>query len=228
MSLIVVFWYSFPLFGQIVLSKVVAQDSQALAYVKHLIFPNPYPGPAANIPSASLDAIPPGPTPASIARSVSKDESSPVKSRGLFGGFGQSSTSPTPTTGAPNSLRKTQSHYISSNNEEDALAAALSGAGGAGTPASGISQHSIDPKDCPVNTLRYELINLMTSLDTQIKRIVAEFLFALCQKNGENSLSACLSVYVLITALVSQTVNEFVYRTGFGNSVALLQLKGLV
>lgn len=24
------------------------------------------------------------------------------------------------------------------------------------------------------------------------------------------------------------TVNEFVYRTGFGNSVALLQLKGLV
>eukprot|EP01039_Chlorochromonas_danica_P009546 gene9546-10551_t len=189
----------------IVLSKVVAQDSQALAYVKHLIFPNPYPGPAANTPSAPLDVIPPGPTPASIARSASKDESSPVKSRGLFGGFGQSSNSPTPTTGATNSLRKTQSHYIPSNNEEDALAA-LSGGGGAGTPASGISQHSIDPKDCPVNTLRYELINLMTSLDTQIKRIVAEFLFALCQKN----------------------VNEFVYRTGFGNSVALLQLKGLV
>eukprot|EP01032_Pedospumella_encystans_P019394 gene19394-22046_t len=67
------------------------------------------------------------------------------------------------------------------------------------------NQAKMDPTDVPPGTLRYYLIKLMISLDSQLKRCVAEFLFVLCAEDAD----------------------EFTARTGFGNAVALLQLKGL-
>lgn len=45
--------------------------------------------------------------------------------------------------------------------------------------------NKMDPTDIPPNTMRCELIKLMTSFDSNIKRCVAELLFALCKDNGE-------------------------------------------
>jgi hypothetical protein len=50
----------------------------------------------------------------------------------------------------------------------------------------------MDPTDMPVNSLRYELIKLMLSLDSNIKRCVSEFLFTLCHEDGKYSLSLCM------------------------------------
>ena len=66
--------------------------------------------------------------------------------------------------------------------------------------------NKMDPPAAPPSSVRYMLLKLMTSFDTHLKRSVAELLFVLCE----------------------QCVDEFVARTGYGNAVALLQLKGLV
>ena len=47
------------------------------------------------------------------------------------------------------------------------------------------NQAKMDPTDVPPGTLRYYLIKLMISLDSQLKRCVAEFLFVLCLEDGE-------------------------------------------
>ena len=67
-------------------------------------------------------------------------------------------------------------------------------------------QQKMDPTDIPVGTLRAHLIGLMTSLDSVLKRYCAELLYSLCDKES----------------------GEFVTRTGFGNAVALMQIKGLI
>jgi len=54
----------------------------------------------------------------------------------------------------------------------------LSGAGD-------INQAKMDPTDVPPGTLRCYLTKLMISLDSQLKRCVAEFLFVLCLEDGE-------------------------------------------
>lgn len=41
------------------------------------------------------------------------------------------------------------------------------------------------PADCPDNSIRAALIGLMTSIETNIKRCVAEFIFLLCHENSE-------------------------------------------
>ena len=51
-----------------------------------------------------------------------------------------------------------------------------------------------------------QVIGLMTSLNTVVKRYAAELLFELCD----------------------HSTNEFVARTGFGNAVALMQIRGLM
>jgi len=63
------------------------------------------------------------------------------------------------------------------------------------------------PQDAPPGTLRALLIALMTCLETRVKRLASELLFTICQ--GEDK-------------------DEFMKRTGFGNAIALLQMKGLV
>lgn len=68
------------------------------------------------------------------------------------------------------------------------------------------SKKSIDPTDAPSNTLRGELIKLIISIDSNVKRCVSELIFKLCNSDSD----------------------EYVYRTGFGNAVALLQMKGLI
>jgi hypothetical protein len=41
-----------------------------------------------------------------------------------------------------------------------------------------------DPSDAPPNTLRCELLRLMISIDVNVKRLVAELLFALSNNDG--------------------------------------------
>jgi Guanine nucleotide exchange factor synembryn len=67
-------------------------------------------------------------------------------------------------------------------------------------------QRKMDPSDIPKGTLRARLIGSMISLDSLLKRYCAELLYALCDKN----------------------TGEFVSRTGFGNAIALMQIKGLI
>lgn len=64
----------------------------------------------------------------------------------------------------------------------------------------------MDPTDIPEGSLRSNLIGLMTSLDSVLKRYCAELLYALCEEG----------------------TGEFVGRTGFGNAIALMQIKGLI
>lgn len=67
-------------------------------------------------------------------------------------------------------------------------------------------QRKMDPTDIPTGTLRARLVGSMISLDSLLKRYCAELLYALCDKN----------------------TGEFVSRTGFGNAIALMQIKGLI
>lgn len=67
-------------------------------------------------------------------------------------------------------------------------------------------QRKMDPTDIPEGTLRARLVRSMTSLDSLLKRYCAELLYALCDKD----------------------TGEFVSRTGFGNAIALMQIKGLI
>ena len=67
-------------------------------------------------------------------------------------------------------------------------------------------QRKMDPTDIPEGTLRSRLVRSMTSLDSLLKRYSAELLYALCDKD----------------------TGEFVSRTGFGNAIALMQIKGLI
>lgn len=58
----------------------------------------------------------------------------------------------------------------------------------------------------PKDSLRGQLIELMTCLDSSIKRYASELLFILCNEDK----------------------NEFVNRTGFGNAIHMLQIKGIM
>lgn len=197
---------------QIVLSKMVNKNRDAHAVVKQLIFPNAYPlpgaAPTANIASSALAATEAPPKSGSL---------------GLFAPPNRAFKASSSSTATGNILRKTQSDYIPRNAPASTIADAKSAFEESDTKPA----NHIDPRDCPNNSLRYELIKLMTSLDTQIKRIVAEFVFSLCNNNGKQH-TPFSSPQLQSFAHVVPTVNEFVYRTGFGNSVALLQLKGLI
>ena len=66
---------------------------------------------------------------------------------------------------------------------------------------------SMGPKmSAPPDSLRGQLIELMTCLDSSIKRYASELLFVLCNEDK----------------------SEFVNRTGFGNAIHMLQLKGIM
>lgn len=71
---------------------------------------------------------------------------------------------------------------------------------------SSVSNRPMNPKDSPPGTLRNKLIRLMTWTDSNVKRCASEFLWILCDENAD----------------------EFVVRTGFGNAVHTLGIKGLV
>ena len=58
----------------------------------------------------------------------------------------------------------------------------------------------------PPDSLRGQLIELMTCLDPSIKRYASELLYVLCNEDK----------------------SEFVNRTGFGNAIHILQLKGIL
>eukprot|EP00978_Attheya_sp_CCMP212_P032586 scaffold128060_cov55-Attheya_sp.AAC.3 len=62
------------------------------------------------------------------------------------------------------------------------------------------------PMDAPKGTLRYNIIQLMTAPESNSKRLASELLWTLCNADP----------------------NEFVRRTGFGNAVHMLGIKGLV
>lgn len=75
-------------------------------------------------------------------------------------------------------------------------------------PGEARPRDELAPWDCPADSLRSELIVRMTSIacEGQLARIAAELLFVLCEEDKD----------------------EFRVRTGFGNAVHLLQLKGLL
>lgn len=154
----------------IVLSKLVSRSPAALAIVRQLIFPNPY-----------------QPSEGSAGPAVTSSEAAPkLSALSLFAAnrtFKATPASSTSSGATESSLRKAQSLYIPRLGPQGGGAGQDKHAAddGDAKAASG----NIDPRDCPPNSLRYELIRLMTSLDTQIKRIVAEFVFILCNNNGK-------------------------------------------
>ena len=64
----------------------------------------------------------------------------------------------------------------------------------------------IHPVDAPVGTMRAMLCALMTDLEPTVKRCASELLWVLCDEQAD----------------------EFTMRTGFGNAVHMLQLRGIV
>jgi hypothetical protein len=80
-----------------------------------------------------------------------------------------------------------QSSARSAPSPAQAAAVDESGADSAGTsvvPA--VRSAAMDPTDAPPDSLRGRLLRHMTSLDSQLKRCVAEFLFLLCGEDGES------------------------------------------
>jgi hypothetical protein len=65
---------------------------------------------------------------------------------------------------------------------------------------------NINPVDAPVGSMRWKLIKLMTWKESNVKRCASELLWTICDGNSK----------------------EFVLRTGFGNAVHMLGLRGLV
>jgi len=65
---------------------------------------------------------------------------------------------------------------------------------------------NMHPIHAPVHSLRWQLIQLMTSVQTNVKRCTCELLWIVCNRNND----------------------EYVLRTGFGNAVHFLGIKGLV
>merc|ERR1712150_149931 len=65
---------------------------------------------------------------------------------------------------------------------------------------------NVKPINAPPGTVRWKLIRLMTSIDSNVKRCASELLWTLCDGNSK----------------------EYVTRTGFGNAVHMLGIKGLV
>ena len=67
-------------------------------------------------------------------------------------------------------------------------------------------ERRVHPENAPKGTFRAMLLRQMCSLDYTVKRYAAELMFTLCKSNAE----------------------EFTRRTGFGNAIALLRLKGII
>ena len=65
---------------------------------------------------------------------------------------------------------------------------------------------NINPVDAPPGTMRWKLIKLMTWTESNVKRCSSELLWTLCSGDSK----------------------EFVRRTGFGNAVHMLGIRGLV
>uniref|UniRef100_A0A7S4HXF2 Uncharacterized protein n=1 Tax=Odontella aurita TaxID=265563 RepID=A0A7S4HXF2_9STRA len=70
----------------------------------------------------------------------------------------------------------------------------------------GLGAKNMSPLDAPRGTVRWKLLRLMTWTESNVKRCASEFIWTLC--NGD--------------------ATEFVLRTGFGNAVHILGIKGLV
>ena len=56
---------------------------------------------------------------------------------------------------------------------------------GVGSSVTATKKKGIDPTNAPADTLRGRLIRHMISLDSQLKRVVAELIFLLCDEDGE-------------------------------------------
>ena len=70
----------------------------------------------------------------------------------------------------------------------------------------GVGAKNMKPLDAPKGSLRWKLIRLMTWTESHTKRTTSELLWTLCDKSAQ----------------------EFVLRTGFGNAMPMLGIKGLV
>ncbi|KAL3815466.1 hypothetical protein ACHAXA_008516 [Cyclostephanos tholiformis] len=77
---------------------------------------------------------------------------------------------------------------------------------GKGRSEGKVNAKNMAPLDAPQGTLRYRLIRLMTWTESSVKRSACELLWALCDGNS----------------------TQFVLRTGFGNAIHFLGMKGCV
>jgi hypothetical protein len=77
---------------------------------------------------------------------------------------------------------------------------------GKGRSEGKVNAKNMAPLDAPSGTLRYRLIRLMTWTESSVKRSACELLWALCDGNA----------------------TQFVLRTGFGNAIHFLGMKGCV
>ncbi|KAH9101727.1 hypothetical protein AeMF1_021583 [Aphanomyces euteiches] len=73
-------------------------------------------------------------------------------------------------------------------------------------PKDPLNKLPMNPPPLTKGSLHESFCSFMTSTDTELKRCVSEFLYTLCRSNA----------------------TEFTMRTGMGNAVALLRLKGFV
>ncbi len=77
---------------------------------------------------------------------------------------------------------------------------------GKGRSEGKVDARNMAPLDAPHGTLRYRLIRLMTWTESSVKRSACELLWALCDGDA----------------------TQFVLRTGFGNAIHFLGMKGCV
>lgn len=152
-----------------------------------MIFPSPYTGPPQN---THITAV------SNVSNSLAAPNRTFV---GKLYGSGKDGAADAKAAGSSGLIKKSQSQYVSRSPNP--------GSGESGVKSDDDSQQSvkytnnIDPRDCPVNTLRYELVKLMTSLDVQVKRIVAEFVFTLCNNDGK-----CLFFHHTLYALLINVI----------------------
>ncbi|XP_053418090.1 synembryn-A isoform X2 [Nycticebus coucang] len=79
--------------------------------------------------------------------------------------------------------------------------------------------------------LRNKLVRLMTHLDTDVKRVAAEFLFVLCSERGKwgrPGPQPALPWSMCILTSVLPSVPRFIKYTGYGNAAGLLAARGLM
>ncbi|RYH20518.1 hypothetical protein EON65_23240 [archaeon] len=153
------------------MSKLISFDSKTLERVKRIIFPSPYSGPPQN---THISAV------SNISHALAAPNRTFVGK--LYNSGKEGSADAKAAAGNNSLMKKSQSHYVSRSPN---LGSGESVKSDDDSHRSVKYTSNIDPRDCPANTLRYELVKLMTSLDTQVKRIVAEFVFTLCHNDGK-------------------------------------------
>jgi hypothetical protein len=173
------FFFSFSFVLQIVSMKVIKSDERSFQIMKRLVFPNP----------VSSHPVTAGGDPTTTATTTT---TSAVKAAGTGGG------------GVSSSLFSSSSSMRVQTLSSSASAAHV---GKDKDHHKTNSSGNMAPADCPENSIRFALIQFMTSVETNIKRCVSEFLFLLCDQNSE---FFCFSFFFSLFVLTHLFLLQFV------------------